>query len=457
MVWTTIGALIGLGLSIFLIIKKLNPTYSLILGAVVGGIIGGIGLSIDGTINVLEILPHTVDSMIGSTAGTGIRGVVPAILRILTAGVLAGVLIETKAADVLSQSIIKIFGAKLALLALALSAMVLTAVGVFVDVAIVTIAPIALTVAKQTHLSPMAMLLALVGGGKAGNMISPNPNTIITSSNLNVPLFDLMLAGLPSAIVGIALSVLLSMWLNKRYKAKNAVAIAGDVFHLQTDEDIDDLPKLWAALVAPLVVIVLLALNPILSSLVDDAPSTIVDPLIALPIGGIVGCICMKKAKYLGQYVSQGILKMTPTAIMFVGTGAISGIIQASNLSNDIISLFSKINLSVVWFAPLAGILFSAATASTTAASTIASASFNNIIDGKLVFVDGSISNLSAAAMLHTGSATLDHLPHGTFFHATGGSVNMTVKERLRLIPLETVIGVCMTVVSTLVYGFFIK
>ena len=37
---TAIGALIGLSLSILLIIRKLSPTYSLIIGAIVGGLLG---------------------------------------------------------------------------------------------------------------------------------------------------------------------------------------------------------------------------------------------------------------------------------------------------------------------------------------------------------------------------------------------------------------------------------
>ena len=46
---TTLGALIGLAVAIFLIIKKVEPAYSMIAGAFVGGIIGGAG--IEGTVN----------------------------------------------------------------------------------------------------------------------------------------------------------------------------------------------------------------------------------------------------------------------------------------------------------------------------------------------------------------------------------------------------------------------
>ena len=46
-------------------------------------------------------------------------------------------------------------------------------------------------------------------------------------------------------------------------------------------------------------------------------------------------------------------------------------------------------------------------------------------------------------------------MPHGSFFHATGGSVNMDMKERLKLIPYESAVGLIMTIASTLIFGVF--
>jgi len=62
---------------------------------------------------------------------------------------------------------------------------------------------------------------------------------------------------------------------------------------------------------------------------------------------------------------------------------------------------------------------------------------------------------LAAAAMIHAGATIFDHMPHGSFFHATGGSVNMDIKERLKLIPYESAVGLIMTIVSTLIFGVF--
>ena len=92
---TTIGALIGLMLSVFLIIKKIAPAYSLIAGAIVGGLLGGLPL-----VETVKMMTE------------GVKDVTPAIIRILTAGVLSGVLIKTGAAATLSNAIISSLGEK---------------------------------------------------------------------------------------------------------------------------------------------------------------------------------------------------------------------------------------------------------------------------------------------------------------------------------------------------------
>lgn len=45
------GAFIGLLVSIFLIIRKVSPVYSLILGALVGGLLGGCVVAGNGLFN----------------------------------------------------------------------------------------------------------------------------------------------------------------------------------------------------------------------------------------------------------------------------------------------------------------------------------------------------------------------------------------------------------------------
>ena len=410
---TSAGALLGLALSIILILRKHNPAYSLMLGALFGGVIGGAGIA------------GTVAFMVA-----GAKAITPSVLRILTAGVLAGVLIETGAARKIAQAIVKAVGENLALLALALATLVLTAVGVFVDVAVITVAPVALAVARQANLTKLAILCAMVGGGKAGNVISPNPNTIALSSAFKVPLLDLMLKNALPAIVGLAVTYLLACRLRCQGDS------VGEEEVPVTEEE---LPKLFGALIGPLLTIALLALRPLCK--------VEVDPLIALPAGGVFGCLIMGKMNKLDEYVTFGLGKMSSVAILLVGTGTIAGVIQNSALKSLLIGLLKQSGLPPYVLAPTSGALMSAATASTTAGSIVASATFSSAI------VALGVKAICAAAMMHAGATVLDHLPHGSFFHATGGAIGMSLENRLRLLPYETLIGLALAIVSTVQHG----
>ncbi|WP_170075062.1 GntP family permease [Paraclostridium dentum] len=419
---TTLGAILGLLLSIILIIKKFHPAYSLILGAVVGGLVGGAGLT--GTVDVMM---------------TGAKDIMPAILRIVTSGVLAGVLIKTGAAAKIADQIIKTLGEKRALFALALSTMILTSVGVFVDVAVITVAPIALAIAKKIGYAPMVILLAMIGGGKAGNVISPNPNTISAAENFGVDLSSLMAANIIPAIVGLIVTVILANMLGKKIKSKKLQEIEDEI---ENESEKVELPSFISAIVGPVVAIMLLALRPI--------AGIAVDPLIALPVGGIVGALAMGKIKNINEYVTFGLSKMMPVAILLIGTGTVAGIIKASTLQQTTIAILSAVHMPAFLLAPISGVLMSAATASTTAGATIASATFAPAI------IASGVSPLAGGAMVHTGATVLDHLPHGSFFHATAGATNMSIGERLMLIPYESLIGLSMTIISTIMWGIIL-
>ncbi|WP_440210527.1 GntP family permease [Actinobacillus pleuropneumoniae] len=413
---TAIGAVVALSVAIVLILKKVPPAYGMLIGALVGGLIGGADLS------------QTVSLMIG-----GAQGITTAVMRILAAGVLAGVLIESGAASTIAETIVKKLGETRALLALVLSTMILTAVGVFVDVAVITVSPIALALAKRSDLSKPAILLAMIGGGKAGNIMSPNPNAIAASDAFHLPLTSVMAAGIIPAIFGI----ILTYFLAKRLINKGSKVADGEV----SANSSQNLPAFLPAIAAPLCAIILLALRPIADIKVD--------PLIALPLGGLVGTLAMGKLKQVNQFATSGLLKMSPVAVMLLGTGALAGIIANSGLKDVLIEALTASGLPSYLLAPISGALMSLATASTTAGTVVAS----NVFSATLIELG--VSALASAAMIHSGATVLDHMPHGSFFHATGGSVNMEMKERLKLIPYETAVGLIMTIVSTLVFGVF--
>jgi len=202
----------------------------------------------------------TVNTMV-----SGASSMMSSVLRIMTSGILAGALIKTGAAEKIAETIVEKLGEKRAILAIAVATMIICTVGVFIDISVITVAPIAMAIGRKAGLTNSSILLAMIGGGKAGNILSPNPNTI-------------------------------------------------------------------------------------------------------------------------------------------------------------------------------------AASASTTAGTTIASQTF-----GATLIAQG-VPALSAGAMVHAGATVLDSLPHGSFFHATGGSVKMSINERMKLIPYEALVGLTSTILAVIWY-----
>lgn len=410
--FTTLGALIGLGAAIVLIVRKTVPAYALIIGALIGGLAGGGGLV------------ETVKAMVGGT-----QAMMPSVLRILASGVLVGALVQTGSAAKLADAVVGRLGDRFALVAVALAAMAVCAVGVFIDISVITVAPVALAVGARAKLPVPALLLAMIGGGKAGNIISPNPNTIAAADAFKVDLTSLMAANLLPAFVALAVTVALSFWLAARARRTGAgIPSAGDAAAGGR------LPALWQALTGPVTVVGLLALRPLVGISVD--------PLVALPAGGVVSALACGQWRRTAAFAEFGLGKVTGVAILLIGTGTVAGIVKSSGLNADMIAFLEALHLPTAALAPISGILMAGATASTTAGATIAAQTFAGALTA------AGVPALAAAATVHAGATVVDSLPHGSFFHATGGSVFMSVGERLKLIPYEAAVGLAATVAS---------
>lgn len=414
MVISVWGALIALGLAIILILKKVPPTYAMIFGAIAGGLFGGIDLA------------TTVTYMISGTSD-----LVSSILRIVTAGVLAGALIESGAAKKIADTIISVLGEKRSLFAMVIATTFLTSVGIFGDVAIITVSPIAMSIAQKTGYRKLGILMAMLGGVKAGNVISPNPNTIAAAGAFDVPLTSMMVAGIPACIAAITVTTIFATMLKN--KGTEVVIDKNDIV---SDEE---LPTLFAAIIGPIVTIGILLLRP--------AIGVEIDPMIALPIGGLVGIVAMKKADHTVEYLSSGLKRMSGVAMLLIGTGCIAGIISNSELKDVIIQGLQVSGLPGYLLAPISGIAMGAATASSTAGTTLAGSVF-----GSTILAYG-VAPLAAGAMIHAGSFVFDGLPHGSFFHVSAGCVNMEIKERLKLIVFESLVGLSMVTTATILYG----
>ena len=207
----------------------------------------------------------------------------------------------------------------------------------------------------------------------------------------------------------------------------------------ETKEEVQDdrqLPSLASSLVAPIVTIILLALRPV----ADIA----IDPLIALPIGGLCGLLCMRQWKNLLPCMEYGLQKMSSVAILLVVTGTIAGIIKNSTLKDWILNLLAQAHFDEVMIAPVSGV------------TDVSRHRFyyRRKYSCIRLFCRNHISSRDFRCM---GSCNDKFRSNCTgsfapwlFFHATGGVCELTFKERLKLIPYETLIGAVLAASTTL-------
>lgn len=421
------GALIGLALAIYLILKKLNPVYFLMLGAIIGALLGGASLT--GTIDILV---------------KGEQSVMGTVLRVLAAGMLAGVMMESGAAETLARTIVDKLGDRMAILSLALATMVITAVGVFIPVAVLIVAPIALEVGRRMHISKLALLVALSGGGKAGNIISPNANTIAAAKGFGLELSQVMIADFIPAVVALIVTVIVARLLVKKGDAVMEADL-GDM----VDSDTGNLPTLGQAVVTPILAIVLLLLNPIGQvAHLTLLTKVNLDATYVLPFAAIVGALVMKKGRELRDYARVGMTRMTDVVLILIGAGAIGATITSSNLPQLLIKGVEASHMPGVLLAPISGILMAAATASTSTGVILATGSFAKAILGF------GVAPLAAATMVHTGAIVIDQLPQGNYFHVTANAMHMDLRQRSQGILYEAMVGGSAMLTATILYGF---
>ncbi|MCL2864644.1 MAG: SLC13 family permease [Lachnospiraceae bacterium] len=421
-----VGVLIGLALSIILISRKLSPVISLFLGAVVGALIGGI--------NLAQALQYII-------SGSG--SVMSVNVRVIAGGVLAGVLIESGAAETISRTIVKRLGEKHALMALALAGMIITVSGIFITVSIVMLAPIALSVAKQANISKGAVLMAVSGGTKAGNIASPNPNTVAIAEAFGLPTNEVMIGGIVPMIFGVIVSILLAGLI----KRKGTMVQAEDIS--ESSKENKQLPSFLKSITAPIVAIVLLMIGPFANLIgIGFLQDFELDVFFILPIAAVVGALVMGKGKHILQYANAGVTRMIPIVMILIGAGALGGIIINSNLPFQIQNLLDNAGISGLYLAPLSGSLMAAAAASTSTGAILATSSFAESI---LIY---GIAPLTAAVTMHAGTLFIDVMPHGNIFLSSKEAYKLDLNERLKIMPFEILVGATLVIVAVVMFGF---
>jgi len=415
------GVLLGLAVAVILIILKLSPVAALLSGAVIGSLVGGATLA--------YTLQHVVISGTASVMGVN--------ARIIAAGVLAGVLIESGAAETIARAIVDKLGEKRSVLAIALAGMIITAAGIFITITVIMLSPLALSVGQKAKISKASIILALSGGAKAGNIISPNPNTVAVAETFGISLSDAMIGGFIPAVIGLAAVVLL---------AGRLIHKGGEVKDTDVDNaaGVAEAPSLAKAICAPLIAIALLMISPVGNIFnIDFMRGFQIDAFFILPVSAVTGAIIMGKAKKIIAYTNSGITRMMPIVLLLAGAGAIGGLITGSQVPSMLTYTMSALGIPSMLLAPLSGSVMAFAAGSAVTGTILASSAFAETILGF------GVAPVAGAVMLHAGAMFIDVMPHGNIFLGSKESMKMEMGERLKIVPYEAAVGGVMVLAAT--------
>lgn len=268
-----IAAVIGLVVLLALIIVfKVHAIISILLGAIVIGMVAG--------------MPFTE---IVTAVNDGIGNTLKGIALLVGLGSMFGAILETSGgAQTLAVTMVKRFGDKKAAWALGITGLVI-AMPVFFDAGLIILIPLAFSLAKRTKRSSLFYAIPLLAGLAVGHaFIPPTPGPVLVANMLNVDLGWVILVGI---ICGtFAMIVAGPVW----------GAICGKKYflpvpeHIANQEDIDEskLPSFWmivSIIMIPLILIVLKSVAGVVPALagIKSVVTFLGEPFVALLIATI--------------------------------------------------------------------------------------------------------------------------------------------------------------------------
>jgi GntP family gluconate:H+ symporter len=303
-----ISFVISILLMILLISKfKVHPAMGILISVLLLGIIIGTPLDkITGTIN------------------QGFADTVKSIAIVIVLGSLLGkVLEETGAAVSITRTIVKKFGKKKVIWAIAASAGIL-GIPVFADSVVILLIPIVSVLAAETGESMMKYGGALyLGALVTASLVPPTPGPVAAAALLNLPLGQAIIWGLIVSVPSIIAGVFYLKTIKIHVEPKEEYLKAAEESKSKV------LPSTFMSLVPIIVPLILIMINTYVAAqfpgtAIAKAFSFIGDPLPALLIGCFTSMILVgptwKTKKVLNDWVEDS-LRMSAMPIVVTGLG----------------------------------------------------------------------------------------------------------------------------------------
>ncbi len=228
----------AVALLLFLILKlRVQAFLALILASLFVAV--GSSQELTGGVGDLEL------AKIGDEIQNGMGSSLGFIATIIGLGAIFGALLEhSGGAQSLARSLLKLFGEKRASWAMVLTGFIIS-IPVFLDVALVILAPILYALSKKTGKSVLAFGLPLLAGLMVTHaFVPPTPGPVWVAYELGVGLGWVILFG---SIVGLPTAIVCGVWLPKRMSERLYIAPPAE-FDEGPDEGEEALPSFLSVL-----------------------------------------------------------------------------------------------------------------------------------------------------------------------------------------------------------------
>ncbi len=301
MITPEISFLIGFAVLIILAVNlKINAFLALLISALTIGLLSGMGGA--------EVV-HAIT--------TGFGGIISKIGIVIILGVMLGkVLEDSKAAEKMAKSAIKVIGEKKSPLAMAISGYMIS-IPVYSDVGYVILSPLAKALSNKSKTCLAVITVSLSAGLLATHVfIPPTPGPIAVVGLLNIEMGDMIIWGSFAAA-----AMTLGGWFYAQFIMPTYLEpiIPDD----STDYvETQDMPHIFYSILPLLVPIFLILLNTTIGVLITDPTHLLIrtsqfigDPVMAMGIG--VGVAMLLLGKRLGP--NQAIRKIIDVSIKDAG------------------------------------------------------------------------------------------------------------------------------------------
>ncbi len=436
-----VAAVAGIAIIVLLIVlAKMHPFLSLILGSGFVGLASGVGLS--------DVIKNFE---------TGVGATLQEVGLLIALGAMLGKLLaDSGGADrVIDTLLSKASGAKLPW-TMALVALII-GLPMFFEIGLVLLLPVIVLVAQRSGMRLMRIAIpALAGLSALHGLIPPHPGPLIAIANVHAKLGTTLALGIVVAIPTVIICGPLFSILAARWVPVDAPAMAGGVDTTKATTQHPDVKRQPSFLVTLLTILfpVLLMLSKALADIVwsDDKTPTgahsvldfIGEPLVAFVLAVLLAMVTFGYAVgFTGSTISARLgASVGPIAAVLLIVGAGGGFKQAligAGVGDSVAKIANNSHLSVLLLGYLIAVALRLATGSATVATITAS--------GIVAPLAGSLSPTHTALLalaVGAGSLFLSHVNDAGFWlvkELFGLTVGQTFKTWSVMETLVSVVG----------------